>query len=101
MWAGFGFAEKLRTADATKPPMHLAAAISDALKIGEFAFDGYCFGWKAGIDGSAAGSEVLAQTTPADSCHDRCGSDLIANGSAQTPSSDQRGSPFLQQLPYR
>jgi hypothetical protein len=90
MWAGFGFAEKMRTAEAAKPPMHLAAAIGDALKIGEFAFDGYRFRWKASIDGSAAGSEVLAQTTPADACHDRCGSDLIANGSAQTPTSNQQ-----------
>jgi hypothetical protein len=89
MWAGFGFAEKLGAADATKTPMHLAAAICDALKIGEFAFDGYRVGWKASIDGSATGSEVLAETTPTDSCHDRYGSDLIANGSAQTPSSVQ------------
>jgi hypothetical protein len=44
MWAGFGFAEKLRTAHATEPPMHLAAAIGDALKIREFAFDGDRFG---------------------------------------------------------
>jgi hypothetical protein len=34
----------LRAADATEPPMHLAAAIGDALKIGEFTFDGYRFG---------------------------------------------------------
>jgi hypothetical protein len=92
MWTGFGFAEELCTADAAKPPMHPAAAIGDGLKIGEYTFDGYRFGWKASIDGPAAGSEVLAETAPTDPCDDRRSRGLIANGSAQTPSSDQHWS---------
>jgi len=91
MWTGFGFAEELCTADAAKPSMHPAAAIGDALKIGEFTFDGHRLGWKAGIDGPAAGAEVLAEATPTDPCDDGRSRDLIANGSAQTPSSDQHG----------
>jgi hypothetical protein len=94
MWTGFGCAKELRTADATKPPMHLAAAIGDALKIGQFTFDGYRFGQKAGIDRPAAGSEVLADTAPTYPCDDRRSRDLIANGSAQTPSSDQHWGSF-------
>jgi hypothetical protein len=89
VWTAFGFAEELCTADAAKPAMHLVAAIGDALKIGEFTFDGYRLGWKAGIDGPAAGSEVLAEATPTNPCDDGRSHGLIANGSAQTPSSDQ------------
>jgi hypothetical protein len=74
--------------------VHLTAAIGEALKIGEFAFDGYRFGCKAGIDGPAAGSQVLAEPTPTDPCDDRRSRDLIANGSAQTPSSDQHWNSF-------
>jgi hypothetical protein len=74
--------------------MHLAAAIGDALKIGEFAFDGYGFGSKADIDSPAAGSQVLAEPTPTDPCDDRRSHDLIANGSAQTPSGDQHCNSF-------
>jgi len=95
MWTGFGFANELCTADAAKPPMHPAAAIGDGLKIGEYTFDGYRLGWKAGIDGPVAGSEVLAETAPTDPCDDRRSRGLIANGTAQTPSSDQHGYSLL------
>jgi hypothetical protein len=82
MRPGFGFAKKLCTADATKPPMHSVTAISDALKIGEFTFDGDRFGRKAGIDRPAAGSEVLAETTPTHSRYDRCRTDSVTHGTA-------------------
>ena len=92
MWPGFGFAEELCTADAAKPPMHPAAAIGDGLIIGEFTCDGDRFGWKASIDGPAAGSEVLAETAPTDPCDNGRSRDLITNGSAQTSSTDQHWS---------
>jgi hypothetical protein len=89
VWTGFGFAEELCTADAAKPPMHPAAAIGDALKIGEFTFDGNRFAWKARIDGPAAGSEVLAEPAPTDPCDDGRSRGLKANGSAQASAGNQ------------
>jgi len=95
MWTRFRFAEELCTAGAAKPAMHPAAAIGDGLKIGEFTFDGDRLGWKAGIDGPAAGSEVLAEAAPADPCDDGRSRDLIANGSAQASSGDQHWDSLL------
>jgi hypothetical protein len=89
MRPGFGFAEKLRAAYAAKPPMHLVAAVGDALKIPEFAFDGERIDGKAGIDGPAAGSKVLADTTPTDARENGRSRDLIAHGPAQAPTGDQ------------
>ena len=50
MRAGFGFAEELGTANTTEPPMHLIAAIGNALKIGEIALHSHRLLWKTGID---------------------------------------------------
>jgi hypothetical protein len=86
---GFGFAEKLCTALAAKPPMHLVAAVGDALKIPEFAVDGERIAGKTGIDGPAAGSKVLADTTPTDARDNGRSRDLVAHGPAQAPSGDQ------------
>jgi hypothetical protein len=94
MWPGFRFAEELRAADSAEPSMHLIPTIRDALKIREFTFDGDRFGWKADVDRPAAGPKILTETTPTHPCDDWCGTDLVANRSTQTPSSDQHGDSF-------
>jgi hypothetical protein len=91
VWPGFRRAEKLRAANAAKPPMHLAAAVGNALEIAEFAFDTERIARKAGIDSPAAGSEVLAETTPTDARDNGRSRDLIAHSPAQTPSGDHHG----------
>ena len=60
IWTRFRFAEELCAEDRTKAPMHLVAAIGDALKIGELPFDRDRSRWKTDIHDSAAGPEVLA-----------------------------------------
>jgi hypothetical protein len=82
--------------------MHFAAAIGDALKIRYFSVDSDRIGRKAGIDGPAAGSKVLTQTAPTDARDDGRGGDPIADGAAQTSSSDQHGvaSRFLSRVEH-
>jgi len=89
MRAGFGFAEKLGTANTTEPPMHLIAAIGNALKIGEIALHRHRLLWKAGIDCPATRAEVLAKSAPAHARNDGRRGHFIANSLAQTPACDQ------------
>lgn len=71
--------------------MHGIATVSSADIILSFAFDGDCVARKAGIDGAAAGPEILTEAAPTDARNDRLGGNAVAHGPAKATAGNVHG----------
>src|SRR5579862_1992933 len=87
----FRLAEQMRATVRAEAPVHDIAAVRNAAEVSRAALQCQGCGWKADIHRAAAGTDVLADPTPADSREDRACRECIPDGSAQTAAFDIHG----------